>query len=165
MVHARHPQPPTPAAAPSPRRRNTSATAASSRHRDPPTTPRRALRSDGEPASGVIPRPPGHPHNLIKDPALIPLRSPHIRLRVPRRDLGSSIHRKLVLHTQQCSPLRGHSYVRHGETFTGTFRESRRVLDLPPPLAYRSPHWSSQDSGRESRSMTMLHTAATATNT
>jgi len=34
----------------------------------------------------------------------------------------------LVFHGQQCSPLRGHSYVRHGETFAGTFAESRRRL-------------------------------------
>jgi hypothetical protein len=98
------------------------------RHRDLPATPRRALRGDGAPAPGVIPRPPGHPHDLIKDPALIPLRSLHIRLRVPRRDLGSRIHRQLVFHAQQCSPLRGHSYVRHGQTFAGTFAESRREL-------------------------------------
>ena len=89
-------------------RRNTSATAASC----PP------------------PRPACHPHDLIKDPALAPRRSLHIRLGVPRRDLGSRIHRKLVFHTRQCSPLRGHSYVRHGETFAGTFRESRRYVIL-----------------------------------
>src|SRR5664279_1126728 len=29
------------------------------------------------------------------------------------------------------SPLRGHSYVRHGERFAGSFRESRRVVALP----------------------------------
>ena len=89
-------------------RRNTSATAASC----PP------------------PRPACHPHDLIKDPALAPRRSLHIRLGVPRRDLGSRIHRKLVFHTQQCSPLRGHSYVRHGKTFAGTFAEFRRLVDL-----------------------------------
>ena len=29
-------------------------------------------------------------------------------------------------------PLRVHSYVRHGETFAGTFRESRRELSIEP---------------------------------
>ena len=67
-----------------------------------------------------------------KDPALIPLRSLHIRLGIPRRDLGSRIHRQLVFHTQQCSPLRGHSYVRHGKYFAGALVQFRGHLASVP---------------------------------
>ena len=79
---------------------------------------------------------PDHLHDLIENPSLVSLRSLHVRLGIPCRDLGSRIHRQFVFHTQQCSPFRGHSDVRHGETFAGTFRESRREVDTQPLMAF-----------------------------
>ena len=49
---------------------------------------------------------------------------------MPLVDLGTRRHRCLDFHARQCSPLRGHSYVRLGEHFAGTFRKSRRGIDF-----------------------------------
>src|SRR5665811_1256037 len=96
--------------------------------RDLPPTTWRPLRGPGKPATSLVTRPARHPHNLTEDPALVLLAGLHIRHGVPGGDLGTRRHRQLISHARQCSPFRGHSYVRHGECFTGTFHESRRGL-------------------------------------
>lgn len=66
-----------------------------------------------------------HRHDRIQDPAPVLLARLHIRLRVPRCDLGPRLHRQLTAHTPPRSPIRGHSYVRYGKRFAGSSSESR----------------------------------------
>ena len=108
------------------RHRSTSSPAACVAASRPSVQPRRALRRAGQPTPGVVPGPAGHGHHLVQYPALRPLVRGLERPGVPRGDLGTRRHRQPTLHALPRSPLRGHSYVRHGERFAGSFRESRR---------------------------------------
>src|SRR5664280_2067057 len=107
--------------------------------RDRASSPRRALRRAGQPTPGVVPGPAGHGHHLVQYPALRPLVRGPERPGVPRGDLGTRRHRQPTLHALPRSPLRGHSYVRHGERFAGSFRESRRALDAHQLPEYPGP--------------------------
>src|SRR5664279_3965138 len=89
---------------------------------------RRRLTSAAQSPPGVVPGPAGHGHHLVQYPALRPLVRGPERPGVPRGDLGTRRHRQPTLHALPRSPLRGHSYVRHGERFAGSFRESRRIV-------------------------------------
>src|SRR5665647_2011183 len=82
-------------------------------------------------AARIVTRPTGHRHDLVENLALVLLAGPRIRLRVPGGDLGTRLHRQPISHAPTASPFRGHSYVRHGERFAGSFRESRRRLPRP----------------------------------
>src|SRR5665811_2250120 len=93
----------------------------------------RVPRNSGHPrdqtAARIVTRPTGHRHDLVENLALVLLAGPRIRLRIPGGDLGTRLHRQPISHAPTASPFRGHSYVRHGERFAGSFRESRRTLD------------------------------------
>ena len=121
-------RPPKPAAGPSTHRRSTCSPAACANTQRPPC--RRPLSGAGQPTPGVVPRPDGHRHHLVQDPALPPLVRSLERLGVPGGDLGPRRHRQPTLHAPRRSPLRGHSYVRHGARFARTFRESCRPLEV-----------------------------------
>jgi hypothetical protein len=124
-----HPRRPTPAAAPSRCRRSNSVTRSPrlpSRPADP--TPTDVSR----PPSGAAgrcyattrsPRPPG------SEPGPCPFLEArayafaYLLVTSARDTIG-----QLTPHAPPRSPFRGHSYVRHGQRFAGSFRESRRTV-------------------------------------
>lgn len=102
----------------------------------PSAAPCACHRSTSAPAAcappwrpAIVPRPARHPDHLVEDPAFVGLAGLHLLPGVPGCDLGTRPHRQTTSHALTRSPLRGHSYVRHGRRFAGSLREFRRRSD------------------------------------